>query len=316
MKCISRQAVINLLLIVLCSSVLGGTLYLCKDREETVENVVLVKDMSDNMGKIRSDSVEYKWEAKTDESGVVFLNVPTDNINLNFDLSSEENNEGFESNYDETIISLEPLDILEIGETVEIYTADSYVPDYSTYNSYRTPLSEAKKVRNKGRVATSPRYSILNINGDYVTLEKIAEKGCVIIFFDTLTDDKLQFIKDTEKYYKKYADRVPIILLNSTLNVSNTFKTIDKKLSDFGIKIDYPIYMDKDKTFEYIVDSYAETTNCVLINSDCYVFDAVNVGDKSSDLGIKMKALIREEEQLVEDNKIIEETGEYESLYS
>ena len=58
MKFSLKESIINISLILLCLITLFGCIYLYNNRETKIENVSLVKDMTDSVGRIKTDKSE------------------------------------------------------------------------------------------------------------------------------------------------------------------------------------------------------------------------------------------------------------------
>ena len=338
MKFSLKESIINIFLILLCLITLFGCIYLYNNRETKIENVSLVKDMTDSVGRIKTDKSEKLSKTdrpnevleengiKKNEDGSLTLVVPEPEDKKKVEdviIPEPEPEVVIKSNgkvEEVKVVSkipneTEPLPLYELGEVIEEIRKESttVLPKYKEYEKHIDVLMKARTERNKGRTNLSTSFPLLSTNGNYVSLGEITKNASVIIVFDSLDTKIIEFIKKIEPIYSEYNNRVNIVLLQSTFDMSANGTKIRNKLNENGITTEFSMYFDKEMMF-YSQTGISNSVNCVLMNSDCYVVESIKVDMTLSDIKESIEKLINEESRIAKENENIKATGVYEPI--
>lgn len=338
MKFSLKDSIINILLILLCLITLFVCIYLYNNKEIVTENITLVKDMTDSVGRIKTDKTETISKVdrpnevleengmKRNEDGSLTLIVPTPEGKKEVEevivpepkpeVKNKSNGTVGEVKVKSQIVGeTEPLNIYPIGTVVEEIKKESTTPEYEVvkHPEYINVLMSARKERNKGRINLSTSFSVLDYRGNYVSLEEITKNASVIILFDNLDDKTLNMLKSIESIYSEYKDRVNIVLLQSTYDMTTGYSKVKNKLNENGITLNIPMYFDKEMMF-YGQTGINSSMSCVLMNSDCYVVKSMKSDISVSELSKDIDKLIEEEGRIKKENDVIKSTGVYEPI--
>lgn len=338
MKFSLKESIINISLILLCLITLFGCIYFYNNRETKIENVSLVKDMTDSVGRIKTDKSEKL--SKTDRPAEVLEEngiIKNEDGSLTLIIPEPENKKEVEEVIipepePEVVIKsngkvgevkvtnkipneTEPLPLYEIGEVIEEIRKESTtdLPKYKEYEKHIDVLMKARTERNKGRTNLSTSFAVLSTNGNYVSLGDITKNASVIIVFDSLDTKVIELIKKIDSIYSEYNSRINIVLLQSTFDMSSNATKIINKLNEHDITTSFPMYFDKEMMF-YSQTGVGDSVNCVLMNSDCYVVEAIKADKSVSDIKESIEKLIKEESRIAKENENIKATGVYEPI--
>lgn len=335
-----KDKVITVVLVIICLSVFFTCLFLYNNRSVVTEEIVLIKDMSDTVGRIktdRSESLNTKGkELKIDEELVDKTTTVIEDDTIILSVPKTEEMKGVEEVLPKEEVKLSPntsgivdtsssggntsgkkeqnpLPLYELNEEIEVIRKETttIAPNIVHREEYYDLLMEAKKNRNKGRTQISTQFSFIGSSGGLSNISSLSEYGVVVVPFYTLSDETIDFIKELLPIYNEYKSKVPFIFVSSNYDSSINLTSLKNKLKSSGITENLRIFLDNDMIFVNMAEISLGKVNCILLNSDCYKVREITKDEDINVLKDAIKELSEEEKRNKEEDRKIRETGEY-----
>lgn len=327
-----KDTIINIILIVISIIVVVSCLLLYFNKEVVIEEVVLVKDMSDTVGRIKSDKnenlrtdkVTLDSDLEVTEDGSIILrpDEPKDMKNPDEVFQEEkpniiprdENTKMVSSpeivGKEGTVLPMHELDTVIETLKVESTTTKNAMVQAEPESNVEKLLRQARVDRNKGRNNVSLKLNFIRNGLQNVSFEMINNNGAIVIPFLLTNENSLKAIKEVSSYYDEYKDSIRFIFLNVSFDGLEPESKILKKFKELGIREDLPLFFDTGGNFMASVEGTG-SASYYIFNSDGYIVKNVKLGEKKSEIDKVLKELNEEQKFIKEENQKIIESETY-----
>ena len=327
-----KDTIINIVLIVVSVLVVVSCLLLYFNREVITEEVVLVKDMSDSVGRIKSDKNEdmrtnkvvLDSDLEITEDGTIILrpDEPTDMKNPDDVFLPEKPNIVPRDENTKMVKSPkieekkgEVLPLHELDTVIETIRVESTTVKDATVHSEKEDnieklLRQARIDRNKGRNNVSLKLNFIRNGLENISFETANTNGAIVIPFLLTNENSLKTVKEVSNYYDEYKNSVRFMFLNVSFDGLEPESKILQKFKELDIREDLPLFFDTGGNFMASVDGIT-SANYYIFNSDGYIVKYAKLGESKSEIDKVLSDLSVEQKFIKEENQKILENETY-----